>query len=608
MPARTPFHEMTRGLAAVAAGRQPADLVVRGSRWVNVCSGEIVDRTDVAVLGSRIAYCGPSAKAACGPDTTVVEADGRYVVPGLLDAHMHVESTMLNLRQFARAVVPRGTTGAFIDPHEIANVLGLRGVRLMVDEAKETPMKIYVQVPSCVPSAPGLESSGARIGPDDVASAMAWDGVIGLGEVMNYPGVAAGDEVLHGEIAATLAAGRIVGGHYASPDLGATFHGYAAAGPSDCHEGTCAEDLIARVRQGMYAMVRESSAWRDLDAQMVAITDGGIDPRHVLLCTDDRHAGTLLREGHMDDVVRRAIRTGVQAITAIQMATLNTAEHFGVSRDVGSVAPGRYADLLLVDDLKGFRVTEVFAAGEVVARGGEPLFPVRPFDYPRSVRESVRVGRDLALADFVVRPPRAGGSVRCRVIGIVENQAATQALVEELPVRDGAVSPAAGSGVARLAVVDRHSGAGRVSLGFVRGFGLEQGCALASSVAHDSHNLLVLGTDPAAMADAANRVVSLGGGITLVRKGTLAAEIPLPIAGLMSEAPAEEVAAQADRLHRGLRDCGCPASDACMTFSLLALPVIPRLRLTDRGLVDVDGFRIVPLFVEGDNRSLDEAR
>ena len=598
---RRPLHEMSRDLTAVASGRLPADVVLRDGRWVNVCSGEILEGIDVAVRGGRIAYCGSDAAAMIGPDTTVIEADGRYLVPGLLDAHMHVESTMLTLSRFAEAVLPLGTTGAFIDPHEVANVLGLAGVRLMVDEAKAIPMQIYVQVPSCVPAASGLETAGAELGPDEVAEAMAWDGVIGLGEVMNYPGVAAGDEGLHGEIAATLRAGGVVGGHYASPDLGTPFHAYAAAGPSDCHEGTREEDVFARVRQGMYAMVRQSSAWRDLAAQIAAVAKGGIDPRHVLLCTDDRHAGTLLRAGHMDDVVRLAIREGVPPMTAIQMATLNPAEHFGVAQDVGCIAPGRYADILLVEDLVRFDVAQVIAAGEVVARDGKLAVAIPPFEYPESVRRSVHIGRRLDRSDFIVRAPKAAGAVRCRVIEIVENQAPTRALVEEVPVRDGAVAPDVASDIVHLAVIERHHGTGRTGRGFVRGFGLEGRCALASTVAHDSHNLLVLGTDVDAMADAANRVVEIGGGIVLVRDGEAIAEIALPIAGLMSEASAAEVAARAEQIHRGLKTCGCTAGDAFMTFSLLALPVIPRLRLTDRGLVDVDAFEIVPLFIDGDN-------
>jgi len=336
MPGRRPLHEMTRDLVAVAMGRRAADLVVRNGRWVNVCSGEILDHTDIAVLESRIAYCGPDAGPLIGPGTRVIEAGGRYLVPGLLDAHVHIESSMLTVAQFARAVLPHGTTCVFADPHEIANVLGLPGVKLIAEEATQTPMQVYVQVPSCVPATPGLETAGADIGPAEVEEALAWHGMIGLGEMMNYPGVVAGEDKVHEEIAETLNRGKVVGGHYASPDLGRPFYGYVAGGPSDCHEGTRPEDVLARVRQGMCAMIRQGSAWQDLASQLRAVTESAIDTRHVLLCTDDRHAGTLLSQGHMDDVVRLAIAQGISPITALQMATVNTAQHFGVARDVGS--------------------------------------------------------------------------------------------------------------------------------------------------------------------------------------------------------------------------------------------------------------------------------
>ena len=600
MPERRPLHEMTLDLVAVAAGRRPADLVIRNGRWVNVHSGEILEGSTVAISGCRIAACGPDVDPAIGPETTVLDAGGRYLVPGLLDAHVHVESSMMTVGRFAGAVLPRGTTGAFIDPHEIANVHGLDGVRWMAEEARTTPMKIYVQIPSCVPAAPGLETNGATIGPEDVAEAMTWDGVIGLGEVMNYPGVAFGDEAIHARIAAALKGSGVIGGHYASDDLGAPFRAYAAGGPSDCHEGTRPEDVAARVRLGMAAIIREGTACRNVAAQARAVTEDGIDPRRVLLCTDDRHPGTLLHEGHMDDVVRKAIRAGIRPMTAIQMATLNTAEHFGVARDVGSIAPCRYADLLIVDDLEEMVVDEVIAAGEVVARGGRLIATPEPFAYPPKARASVAIPAALVPADFEVRAPDGVDAVACRVIRRIEAQVLTEQEIEIFPVESGAVVPQ--GDVAYLAVVERHRGTGRIGRGFVRGFGLEGRCALASTVAHDSHNLLVLGSDLDAMAAAAKRVVKIGGGIALVRDGRVIAQIDLPIAGLMSDAPVADVAARTDVLQRALGDdCGCRVSDALTALSFLALPVIPRLRLTDLGLVDVDRFEIVSLFVDDDN-------
>ncbi|MCR4404398.1 MAG: adenine deaminase [Candidatus Acetothermia bacterium] len=595
---------MTQELVAVAMGRRPADLVIRDGRWVNLCSGEIIEHTDIAVLGSRIAYCGPGASGMIGPKTEVIEAEGRYLLPGLLDAHLHIESSLLTVTEFARAVLPHGTTGAFIDPHEIANVLGLAGVRLMLEEAARTPLQIYVQVPSCVPAAPGLETPGAELGPEEVEEALAWpdDRVIGLGEVMNYPGLVAGDAGLHRKVAAALRLGKAVGGHYASPDLGRMFHAYAAGGPEDCHEGTRPEDVIARVRQGLFAILRQGSAWQDLIPQLRAVTEMGLEPRHLLLCTDDRHAGTILAQGHMDEVVRLAISRGVSPISALQMATLNTAERFGVAKDVGLLAPGRYADILLVRDLAELEVELVLAAGEVVAERGRLVVELPAYPYPEEAKATVRLKRPLAPSDFTVPAPASSGAgrvaARVRVIEVSENQAQTRGLILELPVKDGAVQPDPKRDVALLAVAERHHASGRIGLGFVKGFGLRAGCALASTVAHDSHNLLIMGTSPEAMALAGNRLAALGGGLCLVRDGAILAEVPLPTAGLMADRPAEAVAAELEELERGLQSCGCKLRGAFMTFSLLALGVIPELRLSDLGLIDVASFALVPLFPE----------
>jgi len=594
---RKPLHEMTRDLVAVAAGRQAADLVIRNGRWVNVYSSEIIEATTVAVVGSRIAYCGPDHPELIGPNTTVIDAEDRFLVPGLLDAHVHVESSMLCVRGFAAAVLPRGTTGAFIDPHEIANVLGLDGVRLMAEEAATTPMQIYVQVPSCVPAAPGLETSGATLGPKEIAEALTWDNVIGLGEVMNYPGVIAGDPALHEGIAEALKAGKTVGGHYASPDLGSPFHAYAAAGPSDCHEGHKSEDVVARVRQGMYAMLRQGSSEHNVVTQAKAITEGGIDPRRTLLCTDDRDANTLLRLGQMDDVLRLAIAEGIPPITAIQMATLNTAEHFGVAGDVGGIAPGRFADILLVSDLEAMTIDCVLAAGEVVAEAGTLVTSVSAFQYPEFAKNTVKIDRELMADDFLILAPATQDNAQCRVIEIVENQVFTRSLTEDIPVVDGMLAPAQESGIFTLAVVERHSGSGRIGLGLVKGYGMTRPYGLASTVAHDCHNLLVMGSDRELMAVAANHVVAFGGGICLAGANGVLAELPLPIAGLMSEEPLEAVAKQADRLHQELAALGCVVDNALMSFFFLALPVIPELRLTDLGLVEVAAFKIVPTLV-----------
>ncbi len=589
--------DMATTLVDVATGRRPADLVIRNGRWVNVHSGEIIAGTDVAIIGGRFAYCGADASHAIGAQTTVVDAAGRYLVPGLCDAHMHVESGMVTVTEFCRAVIPHGTTSMFIDPHEIANVLGLAGVRLMHDEALAMPVNVHVQMPSCVPSAPGLENAGATLGVADVAHAMTWENIIGLGEVMNFPGVIANDPVMAGEIAETIRAGKTVGGHYASPDLGVAFHGYAAGGPEDDHEGTRAEDAIFRVRQGMKAMLRLGSAWYDVAEQIKAVTERGVDPRNFILCTDDSHSGTLVRHGHMDRVVRHAIAQGLKPVTAIQMATLNAAQHFGLDREIGSIAPGRQADLLIVSDLAQMTVDDVFARGALVARAGKLVIDIPAYDYPDTARNTVHLGREVMAEDFDIAAPAGANEVRARVIGVIENQAPTRALEADLPVEDGLVAMDRSNDVCQIAVVERHRGTGKVTNAFVSGFGYSKDCAMASTVAHDSHHIIVVGTNKRDMALAANRLAEVGGGFVLFSQGRELALVEMPIAGLMSDERAEVVAAKAEKLTEAMRSVGCDLNNANMQHSLLALVVIPELRISDVGLIDVRTFEKVDLFV-----------
>lgn len=589
--------ERTRRLVDVAMGRKPADLLIRNGRWVCVQSGEIIPNTDIAVSGEHIAYVGPDGSHTLGPNTQVIDAAERYLVPGLLDGHMHVESGMLTVTEFVRAVVPHGTTAMFIDPHEIANIFGLRGVRLMVDEAKDQPIHVWVQMPSCVPSAPGLETPGAGLGPDEVAEAMTWDGIIGLGEMMNFPGVYYSDEKMHAEMAITRAAGKVIGGHYATPDLGLPFHGYAAGGAEDDHEGTRMEDAAARVRQGMKAMVRMGSAWHDVAEGVRAITELKLDSRRFILCTDDSHSETLVCEGHVDRAVRQAIMHGVTPMTAIQMTTINTAEHFGLSRDMGMIAPGRFADILLVDDLAEFQAGVVIARGRRVAENGQMLIDLLKYSYPDWAIQSVHLGKTLTAADF--RLEAADGRYIANVIGVIENQAPTRHLRLEVDAKNGEIHTDPGRDLAKVALVERHRATGRVQIGLVEGFGFQERCAVASTVAHDSHHLVVVGTDEADMALAANRLAEIGGGQIVVRAGQVIGQVALPIAGLMSDHPAYEVAEQAETILNGFRTCGCTLNNPNMQLSLLALVVIPELRISDLGLVDVTRFDFIPVLEKG---------
>jgi adenine deaminase len=592
MPSST---KLSRALVDTAMGRLPADLVIRGGQWVSVQSGEIIPNTDIAVKDGHIAFVGPDAGHTVGKKTKVIEANGRYLVPGLLDGHMHVESGMVTVTEFVRAVAVRGTTGMFIDPHEIANVFGLKGVKLMVDEAQKQPIHVWVQMPSCVPSAPGLETPGAHIGPKEVATAMRWKGIIGLGEMMNFPGVFMSDKNMLDEMSITHAANKTIGGHYASPDLGRPFHGYVAGGAEDDHEGTRLEDAVARVRQGMKAMLRYGSAWYDVEPQVKAITEKKMDPRHFILVTDDSHAGTLTHEGHMDRVLRHAIEQGLPPITAIQMMTINTAEHFGVSKEMGMIAPGRWADVVLVRDLNNFGADLVIAKGDVIAEQGEWTVNLPKASYPAWVKNSVKLKRKLKAEDFRLQVEGRRSQVKANVIGVIENHAGTKHVTFNLQPLNNEIQADMKRDLAKIALVERHKATGGITLGLVSGFGFTAQCAIASTVAHDSHHMIVVGTDDASMAAAANALKRSGGGQVVVRDGKVIGQVELKIAGLMSTERADVVSRKADTILEGFKMCGCELNNPNMQLSLLALVVIPELRISDKGLVDVTKFEFIPV-------------
>ncbi len=598
-----PNISLRRSLVDVAMGRKPADLVIRRGKWVSVQSGEILLGTDIAIVDGHIAYVGPNAKHAIGRKTKVINAKGRYLVPGLLDGHMHVESGMVTVTEFVRAVAVRGTTGMFIDPHEMANIFGLKGVKLMVDEAAKQPIHVWVQMPSCVPSAPGFETPGAHIGPQEVAEAMTWPGIIGLGEMMNFPAVFNSDEKMLAEMSITHAANKTIGGHYPSPDLGLPFHGYAAGGAEDDHEGTNVEDAIERVRQGMKAMLRYGSAWLDVEAQVGAITHHHLDPRRFILCTDDSHAQTISQDGHMDRVLRHAISHGLDPLTAIQMCTINTAEHFGLTREMGMIAPGRWGDVVLVKDLKNFKADVVIAKGQVIAESGKWKVELPKFNYPGWAKKSVHLKKKLEAKDFSLKVPSPlrpspagrGVGVRANVIGVIENQAPTKHLTFKLKPENGEIKPDVNRDIAKIALVERHKGTGGVKVGLVSGFGFTGKCAVASTVAHDSHHMLVVGTDEENMVVAANSLARSGGGQVVVKNGKAIGMVELQIAGLMSTEKAEAVAKKAATVLAGFKSCGCMLNNPNMQLSLLALVVIPELRISDKGLVDVTKFEFIPV-------------
>ena len=424
---------------------------------------------------------------------------------------------------------------------------------------------------------------------------MSWPGVIGLGEMMNFPGVVDGDQKVLAEMAAAMDAGKTVGGHYASTDLGPAFHAYAAGGPADDHEGTREIDAVSRVRQGMRAMLRLGSAWHDVEDQITAITRLNLDPRNFILCTDDCHPGTLVHEGHMNRVVRHAIECECDPIVALQMATINTATHFGLEREIGSIAPGRVADFLLTSCLTTLPVHRVVARGQTLAIDGKLTSDMPRLEWPSSALGSVRLGRQLSADDFVIAVPPGANRVRAKVIGVVENQAPTKGLAIEFDVRDGLLSLGQPGETCQIALVERHRATGGVVNALVSGFGYKGRMAVASTIAHDSHHMIVVGTCRKNMALASNRLGEVQGGITVWKDEQEIALVELPVAGLMSEEPVAVVAAAAENVSEALKECGCPLNNALMQHTLLALPVIPELRITDMGLVDVTRFEITEL-------------
>jgi adenine deaminase len=577
-------------LVDTAMGRVHADTVITRSRLVNVNTGEIEEGVDVAVKRDRIALVG-DAKHTIGPRTEVIDADGKYLAPGLIDSHMHIESSMVTPTQFARAVLPRGTTTVFVDPHEMGNVKGMDGVRYMLNESLSLPLKVYVTLPSCVPALPGYETAGASIRAADIAKALKWPNVVGLGEMMNYPGVIEGNRNAMGEIGATLDAGMLVEGH--SPGLRDRYlSAYVAAGITSCHESTEKEEAIEKLRRGMYLQIREGSAWLDLKENVRAITEGKVDTRHICLVTDDREPGSLVRQGHMDHVVRRAIEEGVDPIEAIEMATINPAEHFEMGRYLGSVAPIRSADLVILSSLEDFRPSLVMADGRVVARDGKLVAPIAQRTIPRKMIDSIHLKRLPTPRDFVVRAGKERGSVEVRAIGVAGGRVDTKEIIEEVTVKDGEAQISTSKDVLKVAVVERHHATGRKAVAFAKGFGFEGG-AVGSTVAHDSHNLLLVGTDEKEMAFAAKMVTEQGGGMVAVREGRVQGAIQMKVAGLLSERPVEEVAAQAEGLLEAWRRMGCRMVEPFMTMSLITLTVLPELRLSDKGLLNTRTFQFV---------------
>jgi adenine deaminase len=565
-----------REMIATARGQTPADLVLKNASLVNVFSEEVY-RTDIAIQAHTIVGLGDYE----GRET--IDLHGRFAMPGFINGHVHVESTMLPIPEYARTVVPHGTTTIIIDPHEIANVMGIDGVKLMLASSKSTPLGVFAVLPSCVPASP-FETPGATLEAYDLNGMLEKRRVLGMGEIMNYPGVLMGDSTVLDKMKLVENQRLVVDGH--APGLsGKDLNAYVAAGVLSDHESITVEEAEEKLRLGMWLMVRQGSTEKNLAALLPAIK--ALNPHRCMFVTDDRHPGDLLREGDMNSLVRLAVAEGLNPIKAIQMATINPAEYFHF-RDIGAVAPGFVADIIITDDLSEFNVDTVIKRGKVVAHQGKPLFEAQNVDFS-SAMHTVNI-RPLTADSFRI-PGRAGP---VRIIGLVPHQVTTESLMENAPITAGEITADVGRDILKLAVVERHHATGNVGLGLVKGFGLTAG-AFASSVAHDHDVVGVVGANDADMRAAVEKVVAMQGGLAVARDGVILEALPLSIAGLMSPLPIQRVHDKLSRLERVIADLGGKAEHPFMSLAFLALSVIPALKLTDKGLVDVTRFCFVPL-------------
>jgi adenine deaminase len=565
---------------SIARGIQPADLVLRNTRLVNVCSGECY-QADVAVADGLVVGVSAPGKGYYGEEERDLE--GRWLAPGLIDGHMHIESTMLVLSEFARLVVPRGVTAVMLDPHEFANVMGVEGIRYVLASGRGLPLSAYVMLSSCVPAS-SFESPNRVLMAEDLLPLLDDERVLGLAEMMNMPGVLQGDEQVLAKIAATRRRGLVVDGH--APGLSALdLNAYATAGVMSDHECTTVEEARERIRLGMWLMIREGSAACNLDALLPLVRE--LHPPRVFFVTDDRDPLDLTTRGHIDSMVRRAIELGLDPVEAIRLASYNTAQYFRLENR-GAIAPGFVADLVVLDDLQSFQVEAVYKDGKLVARSGNLLVEAPTTTFP-GVTGTVHLG-EVDLRDL--RMPGRPGPVE--VIGIEPGQITTKHLREEAPLTNGEIVADPARDLLKLVVIERHHASGRVGLGLVKGLGLRGG-ALASSVAHDAHNLVIAGASDKDILYAARTLEEMGGGFACVVDGQVRARVPLPFGGLVSPLPAGELVRQLAALDAAAAELGCSLEHPCMTLSFLSLSVIPSLKLTDQGLVDVETFTLLPL-------------
>ncbi len=585
---RKELSEVTRDLSAVAMGFLPADLILKNGILVNVNTAQLQVDVDVAIKHGFIALVGNADHVLVDGNSKEVDLQGRYITPGFIDSHMHVESSMVDIRSLAAGVLPHGTTTICPDNHEITNVFGLKAVELFHNASADLPVKVFLAMPVCVPSIPGFEDAGASITAQDVTDAYTNNWAQLQGEQMNFPGMIYGDQLTHAITSASLKAGVVLTGHYASLELNKGLNAFIATGMNACHESTTAEGTLKRAQLGMYAQQRFGTAWLDLPNTIKAVTENpGIDTRFFTMVTDDVSPATIAFDGHLVRVVREAIRQGIDPVTAIQMVTINAAQLLEKARYIGSVSPGRAADILILSDLKNVTIDEVYADGVLVAQNNKMVVNIKKYDYPEWALNSVHLN-PLTTQDFLIPATK---TEKVRVIRVYPGKVhTTEEVVELSPVNEG-LSPDTTRDIAKMAVFYRHENkkgaTGSKGLGFVTGISLKPGSAFASTVSHDCHNLLVIGTNDESMVLAGNALIKAGGGLAVVVEGKLESLMPLPLAGLMTLEPVELAAKQVRGIENALKKAGCQADSIEMTLSLLGLIVLEELHLSNKGLVEL---------------------
>lgn len=586
-----------RGIVLAARGELKSDIIIKNANLVDVILGDIREKVNVAVWRNYVVRVGYfDADKYRGPNTLVIDASSSEVVtPGFIDPHVHIESSLLRVTEFGKLALMNGTTTVAADPHEIANVLGVEGVKAFIEESKHTPLRLFFYVPSCVPPIKSGLTKGSQITLNDVRELLNYKEVIGLGEVMDFLSVINGDEEILEKISSTLISRKIVDGH--APQLPEDMLvPYVAVGVRGDHESVFMDEALSKLRSGMRILIREGSAWRDLEELSKMLTYMKINTRYLSFSSDDLEVVDLVESGHMNRILRKAVSLGIDPITAVQMATINASEYLGIS-ELGSITPGKLADIVILRNFRLFQVQAVIVNGELVVSDGRYLGTTRSYEYPKHFYETVKTGKTFAPEDFKIKVPKKQGRVKYLTIKAILGKAITKAEADEFPIVDGYLTLPPGTDHSYVAVIDRHHSTGKLGLGVVKGLGILRG-AVAQTIAHDVHNIIVIGKSPEEMSLAVKELTRVGGGIVSVLNDRVLGVVELPIAGLISDKPFEEVYMSVKNFMKACEYLGINFHAAFMTISLLSLPVIPEVRITEQGIFNVMSGTIIDPVLE----------